>query len=341
MKSNTSLPKTIQLAHGSGGLMTRELLDQIVFNTFRNPYLEQKHDGAIVPLKGPVVISTDSFVVSPIFFRGGDIGELAVNGTVNDVAMCGAVPEFISLGFIIEEGLEMDQFLRVVESVKRAAEEAGVQVVTGDTKVVESGKGDKIFINTTGIGNPHPKAEISMDRIKAGDHILVSGPIAAHGMAILSEREGLEFESEIQSDTTCLNHLVRDLLDEFGPEIHLLRDPTRGGLSGVCSEIAQDSKLGILLRENDLPLDKQVAAACEILGLDPLYVANEGVFCAVVNPASSTAALEFMRKHPKGSRAALVGELREAHPGKVVMESPVGGTRIVTPLIGEQLPRIC
>jgi hydrogenase expression/formation protein HypE len=341
MKSNTTLPETIQLAHGSGGLMTRELLDQIVFNTFRNPYLEQKHDGAIVPLKGPVVISTDSFVVSPIFFRGGDIGELAVNGTVNDVAMCGAIPEFISLGFIIEEGLEMDQFLRVVESVKRAAEEAGVQVVTGDTKVVESGKGDKIFINTTGIGNPHPDAEISMDRIGAGDHILVSGPIAAHGMAILSEREGLEFESEIQSDTTCLNHLVRDLLDEFGSEIHLLRDPTRGGLSGVCSEIAQDSNLGILLRENDLPLDKQVAAACEILGLDPLYVANEGVFCAVVNPVSSAAVLEFMRKHPKGSRAALVGELREAHPGKVVMESPVGGTRIVTPLIGEQLPRIC
>jgi hydrogenase expression/formation protein HypE len=341
MKNKPALPDTIQLAHGSGGQMTRELLDQIVFNTFRNPYLEQKHDGAIVPLKGPVVISTDSFVVSPIFFRGGDIGELAVNGTVNDVAMCGAIPEYISLGFIIEEGLEMAQFLRVVESVKRAAEKAGVQVVTGDTKVVESGKGDKIFINTTGIGNPHPKAQISMDRVRGGDQILVSGPIAAHGMAILSEREGLEFESEIQSDTACLNHLVRDLLDEFGQEIHLLRDPTRGGLSGVCSEIAQDSNLGILLRENALPLDKQVAAACEILGLDPLYVANEGVFCAIVSPAASAAVLEFMQQHPDGSRAALVGELREAHPGKVVMESPVGGTRIVTPLIGEQLPRIC
>ena len=341
MKSKYTLPDTIQLAHGSGGQMTRELLDQIVFNTFRNPYLEQKHDGAIVPLKGPVVISTDSFVVSPIFFRGGDIGDLAVNGTVNDVAMCGGIPEFISLGFIIEEGLEMAQFLRVVKSVKKAAEEAGVQVVTGDTKVVESGKGDKIFINTTGIGNPHPKAKISMDRVGIGDQILISGPIAAHGMAILSEREGLEFESEIQSDTTCLNHLVRDLLDEFGSDIHLFRDPTRGGLSGVCSEIAQDSNLGILLRENALPLDKQVAAACEILGLDPLYVANEGIFCAVVNAAASAAVLEFMRKHPKGSMASLVGELREAHPGKVVMESAVGGTRIVTPLIGEQLPRIC
>jgi hydrogenase expression/formation protein HypE len=321
--------------------MTRELLDQIVFNTFRNPYLEQKHDGAIVPLKGPVVISTDSFVVSPIFFRGGDIGELAVNGTVNDVAMCGAIPEFISLSFIIEEGLEMDQFLRVVESVKRAAEEAGVQVVTGDTKVVESGKGDKIFINTTGIGNPHPKAQISMDRVGEGDQILVSGPIAAHGMAILSEREGLEFESEIQSDTTCLNHLVRELLDQFGADIHLLRDPTRGGLSGVCSEIAQDSGLGILLREDALPMDKQVAAACEILGLDPLYVANEGIFCAVVNAEASSDILSFMKQHPKGSEAALVGELHGAHPGKVVMRGPVGGTRIVTPLIGEQLPRIC
>ena len=341
MKSNQPLPDSIQLAHGSGGLMTRELLDQIVFNTFKNPYLEQKHDGAIVPLKGPVVISTDSFVVSPIFFRGGDIGELAVNGTVNDVAMCGAIPEYISLGFIIEEGLEMAQFLRVVESVRRAAEEAGVQVVTGDTKVVESGKGDKIFINTTGIGNPHPKAQISMDRVGAGDQILVSGPIAAHGMAILSEREGLEFESEIQSDTTCLNHLVRDLLDEFGEDIHLLRDPTRGGLSGVCSEIAQDSSLGILLRENALPLEKQVAAACEILGLDPLYVANEGVFCAIVNPSVGEKVLEFMKGHPKGAQAALIGELVEAHPGKVVMESPVGGKRIVTPLIGEQLPRIC
>ena len=341
MKNSHPLPSTIQLAHGSGGQMTRELLDKIVFNTFRNPYLEQKHDGAIVPLKGPVVISTDSFVVSPIFFRGGDIGELAVNGTVNDVAMCGAIPEFISLGFIIEEGLEMAQFLRVVESVRRAAEEAGVQVVTGDTKVVESGKGDKIFINTTGIGNPHPKGQISMDRVREGDHILVSGPIAAHGMAILSEREGLEFESDIQSDTTCLNHMVRELLDIFGADIHLLRDPTRGGLSGVCSEIAQDSGLGILLRENAIPLEKQVAAACEILGLDPLYVANEGIFCAIVNPAVSTDILQFMNQHPKGSKAALVGELLGVHPGKVVMKSPVGGTRIVTPLIGEQLPRIC
>jgi len=341
MKFEPELPASIQLAHGSGGQMTRELLDQIIFSTFKNPYLEQKHDGAIVPIQGQVVISTDSFVVSPIFFRGGNIGELAVNGTVNDVAMCGGIPQYISLGFIIEEGLPTRDFIKIVASIKQAAETAGVQVVTGDTKVVESGKGDKIFINTTGIGNPHPKSRISMDRIQAGDQILLSGPIAAHGMAILSEREGLEFESEIISDTTCLNHLVNDLLDEFGDSVHLLRDPTRGGVSGVCSEIAQDSQLGIALKETALPMDKQVAAACEILGLDPLYVANEGIFCAVVSGKAAPQILEFVRKHPKGVRASLIGKLTGEHPGKVVMESPVGGKRIVTPLIGEQLPRIC
>lgn len=335
------MSSSIQLAHGSGGLMTRELLDQIIFSTFKNPFLEQKHDGAIVPLKGPVVISTDSFVVSPIFFAGGNIGDLAVNGTVNDVAMCGGVPEFISLGFIIEEGLSTSDFIKIVETIKAAAEEAGVLIVTGDTKVVESGKGDKIFINTTGIGSPHPRARISMDRIRPGDQLLVSGPIAAHGMAILSEREGLRFESQIKSDTTCLNHLVRDLLDEFGEQVHLLRDPTRGGVSSVCSEIAQDSALGVLLRETALPLDPQVAAACEMLGLDPLYVANEGIFCALVDAEAAPEILARMKAHPKGGRAALIGEVRSEYPGKVVMESAVGGSRIVTPLIGEQLPRIC
>ncbi|MDM9630148.1 hydrogenase expression/formation protein HypE [Robiginitalea aurantiaca] len=341
MSPKPNLPDSIQLAHGSGGLMTRELLDEIVFTTFKNPYLEQKHDGAIVPLTGPVVISTDSFVVSPIFFRGGDIGELAVNGTVNDVAMCGGIPRYLSLGFIIEEGLLTTDFLKIVESIKRAADAAGVQVVTGDTKVVESGKGDKIFINTTGIGSPHPNGQIAMERIAEGDQILVSGPIAAHGMAILSEREGLEFESEIQSDTTNLNHLVDDLLKAFGGAIHLFRDPTRGGVSGVCSEIAQDSGRGVLLRETDFPIHHQVAAACEILGLDPLYVANEGILCAVVDGAVAPEVLAFMQAHPKGSGSACIGSIVPDHPGKVVMESSIGGKRIVTPLIGEQLPRIC
>jgi hydrogenase expression/formation protein HypE len=255
--------------------------------------------------------------------------------------MCGGIPQFLSLGFIIEEGLPTSDFRKIVQSIKVAAEDAGVQIVTGDTKVVESGKGDKIFINTTGIGRPHPKAEIAMERIVGGDQILVSGPIAAHGMAILSEREGLEFESEIQSDTTNLNHLVHDLLDKFGPAVHLLRDPTRGGVSGVCSEIAQDSNLGVLLHETDFPMDKQVSAACEILGLDPLYVANEGILCAIVEGSSAPEVLAFMQAHPKGSKAACIGSIVADHPGKVVMESSIGGKRIVTPLIGEQLPRIC
>ena len=341
MYSKPKLPDSIQLAHGSGGLMTRELLDEIVFTTFQNPYLEQKHDGAIVPLEGPVVISTDSFVVSPIFFRGGNIGELAVHGTVNDVAMCGGIPKFLSLSFIIEEGLPTSDFLKIVHSIKVAADASGVQIVTGDTKVVESGKGDKIFINTTGIGSPHPKGRIAMEHVTVGDQVLVSGPIAAHGMAILSEREGLEFESEIQSDTTNLNHLVDDLLQNFGPAIHLLRDPTRGGVSGVCSEIAQDSDLGVVLRETDFPIDPQVSAACEILGLDPLYVANEGILCAIVDGRDASEILSFMKGHAKGSKAACIGAIVEEHPGKVVMESSIGGKRIVTPLIGEQLPRIC
>lgn len=341
MYTKPKLPNSIQLAHGSGGLMTRELLDEIVFTTFKNPYLEQKHDGAIVPLKGPVVISTDSFVVSPIFFKGGNIGELAVHGTVNDVAMCGGIPQFLRLSFIIEEGLPTAEFLEIVRAIKSAADDSGVLIVTGDTKVVESGKGDKIFINTTGIGRPHPRAHIAMERIVSGDQVLVSGPLAAHGMAILSQREGLEFESEIQSDTTNLNHLVDDMLTAFGPAIHLLRDPTRGGVSGVCSEIAQDSNLGVLLCETDIPLEAQVSAACEILGLDPLYVANEGILCAVVEKDRAGEILDFMKGHPKGTKAACIGSIVAEHPGKVVMESSIGGKRIVTPLVGEQLPRIC
>jgi len=336
-----AFPDSIQLGHGSGGVMTRELLDQFVFSTFSNPFLDRKHDGSVLPVDGPLAISTDSFVVSPIFFKGGDIGDLAVNGTVNDVAMCGARPEYLSLSFILEEGLLTADFLRIAQSVRRAAEAAGVQIVTGDTKVVERGKGDKIFINTTGIGRVHPRANIALSNVRPGDRLLLSGPIAAHGMAILSEREGLQFESEIRSDTTCLNHMVLELLDHFGSDVHLLRDPTRGGLASVCSEIAQDSRLGIELWETALPLDAQVAAACEILGMDPLYVANEGVCCALVAPEIEGAALEIMRRHEAGNRAVCVGSVRETHAGKVIMESTIGGSRIVTPLLGEQLPRIC
>lgn len=332
---------SINLGHGSGGIMTRDLLDKIIFTIFDNPLLNQKHDGAIIRFDTEMAVSTDSFVVSPIFFKGGNIGELAVNGTVNDVSMCGAIPKYLSLAFIIEEGLAMDQFVSIVKSVKEAADKSGVQIITGDTKVVERGKGDKIFINTTGFGAVHPKARISAARIKVGDRIIVNGNIAQHGMAIMSEREGLEFESSIESDTTNVNDLVKQLLDDFGEDIHLFRDPTRGGMASVLSEIATDIGMGVKIFENDLPLEKQVAAACEILGLDPLYVANEGVFITIVDEKIADEVLELMRKDPKGQNAKCVGFISKDHPNKVVMESSIGGIRMVSPLIGEQLPRIC
>ena len=333
--------ESIQLGHGSGGLMTRDLLDKIIFKTFSNTFLDQKHDGAIVNLKGQIAISTDSFVVSPVFFKGGNIGELAVNGTVNDVAMCGAIPKYVSLAFIIEEGLKIDEFIIIVNAIKKAADESGVQVITGDTKVVERGKGDQIFINTTGFGEVNPKAKIATKHIKKGDKILLNGYIAQHGMAIMSQREGLEFESTIESDTTNLNFLVNDLINEFGDKIHLFRDPTRGGVASVLSEIAQDIEKGVMIYEDYIPLEKQVAAACEILGLDPLYVANEGVFMVIVDQSIFEDVMSFMKKDEKGKHAAYIGEITEDHPGKVVMQSSIGGKRIVSPLIGEQLPRIC
>lgn len=333
--------ETINLGHGSGGLMTRNLLDKIIFKAFNNAYINQKHDGAIININSQIAISTDSFVISPIFFKGGNIGELAVNGTVNDVAMCGAIPQYLSLAFIVEEGLSIKEFIKIVHSIKKTAEICGVQIITGDTKVVERGKGDKIFINTTGFGEVHPKANISAKNIKVGDKIIVSGFIAQHGMAIMSQREGLQFESDIVSDTTNINFLVNDLLNNFGEKIHLLRDPTRGGLASVLAEIAGDTQLGISIDEHKLPLEKQVAAACEILGLDPLYVANEGVFLAIVNSEIADAVLDMMKKDKKGKNAVCIGQITNDHPTKVVMKSTIGGKRIVTPLIGEQLPRIC
>jgi len=331
----------INLGHGSGGLMTRELLDELIFKEFSNPYLDARHDGSIFEAKGRIAVSTDSFVVSPIFFKGGNIGHLAVHGTVNDVAMCGAIPKFISLAFIVEEGLDTEEFKKVIQSIKQAAFESKVQVITGDTKVVERGKGDKLFINTTGFGPVHPKAKVSYKRIKAGDQIIISGRIAQHGMAIMSEREGLEFESTILSDTTNLNFLTTELLDRWGEHIHLFRDPTRGGVASVLSEIAIDTGLGINIGESDLPLEKQVAAACEMLGIDPLYVANEGVFITMVDREVAPAVLDYLKSTEKGAHAACIGSFTADHPGKVVMTSLIGGRRLVTPLLGEQLPRIC
>ncbi|WP_455170351.1 hydrogenase expression/formation protein HypE [Aegicerativicinus sediminis] len=331
----------INLGHGSGGSMTRTLLDDVIFKTFSNPLLNQKHDGSILELKGKIAISTDSFVVSPIFFRGGNIGELAVNGTVNDVAMCGAQPKYLSLAFIVEEGLKIEEFIAIVNSIKATADRCGVEIVTGDTKVVERGKGDKIFINTTGVGVIHPKANISMERIKVGDKIVINGNIAQHGMAIMSQREGLEFESDIVSDTTNLNYIANELLDQFGDDVHLFRDATRGGVASVLSEIALDTGKGVYIEEKNLPIDKQVSAACEILGLDPLYVANEGVFLAVVDQSVATEVLRQMQTNQKAKNSMCIGEITQSNSKKVVMESVIGGKRIVTPLIGEQLPRIC
>ncbi|THD66291.1 hydrogenase expression/formation protein HypE [Robertkochia marina] len=333
--------KKIELGHGSGGLLTRELLDELIFSTFRNPYIDQKHDGAVLPLTGEVVISTDSFVVSPIFFKGGDIGELAVNGSVNDVAMCGGIPKYLSLAFIIEEGLPVEDLKKILQSISIAAKRSGVEVVTGDTKVVEKGKGDRIFINTTAVGMKHPGADITMSRILPGDQIIVNNSLAQHGMAIMSEREGLAFESAISSDTTNLNYVVSDILDRFGTQIHLLRDATRGGVAGVLSEIAVDTSLGVFLKEEAIPLQKQVAAACDLLGLDPLYVANEGVFLVVAHQDIAHDLLEALKVQDPEASPAIIGEITTAHPEMVVLESKIGGRRVVTPLIGEQLPRIC
>ncbi len=331
----------ITLGHGSGGTLTNQLLSSGVFNVLSNPYLDEKHDGAILSMNGKMAFSSDSFVISPIFFPGGNIGELAVNGTVNDLAMCGAVPQFLSLSFIIEEGLTMKDFWEILTSIKNACNKAGVQVVTGDTKVVEKGKGDKIFINTSGVGLLHEKANISFKNIKAGDKIIISNQIATHGVAIMSVREGLDFETDIISDTCNLNYTVKKLLDEFGEAIHLFRDPTRGGVATVLNEIARDSNLGVEINQRDLPVDEQVAGACEMLGLDPLYVANEGVFIAIIESSISNDLINLLRNDENGKQATCIGEIVSDHPRQVVMKSNIGGRRVVNMLVGEQLPRIC
>ena len=333
---------TILLAHGGGGRLTQMLIERMFWPTFRNPALETLHDGAVLEVEGVrLAFTTDSFVVSPLFFPGGDIGELAVNGTVNDLAMCGAHPLYLSLGLILEEGFPMEDLWRVVRSIQETAREAGVEVATGDTKVVDRGKGDGVFINTTGLGLIPPGIRISPQRARPGDVVLVSGAIAVHGIAILSVREGLEFETTLESDTASLNGLVEALLGAAGPEVHVLRDPTRGGVASALNEIAASAGVGIELEEASIPIWDEVKGACEILGLDPLYVANEGKCLAIVAPEVAEAVLEAMRSHPLGGEAAIVGQVVEAHPGTVILRSRVGGKRVVDMLSGEQLPRIC
>lgn len=331
----------ITMGHGSGGLLTHRLLSKMVFEVLQDDILNQQHDGAILTMQGPLAFSTDSFVVSPIFFPGGDIGDLAVNGTVNDLAMCGAKPQYLSLSFIIEEGLPTADLGRIIMSIKDAADRAGVNIVTGDTKVVEKGKGDKIFINTSGVGCLLPGANIHHNRLEHGDRLIISGQVATHGIAIMSVRQGLEFETTIESDTMNLNHTIGKLIKEYGSSIKFLRDPTRGGVASVLNELAELTQLGIAIDEEAIPLDEQVEGACEMLGLDPLYVANEGIFIAVVDAANAEDILATIRQDDNGRQAAIIGQVTQEHPGKVIMKSSIGGRRVVNYLTGEQLPRIC
>ena len=332
----------VTLAHGGGGRLTHALIERMFLAAFRNPALEPLHDGAVLEVPaGRLAISTDSYVVSPLFFPGGDIGSLAVHGTVNDLAMCGAQPLALTAGFVLEEGLPMDDLWRIVRSMAQAADDAGVSIVTGDTKVVDRGKGDGVFINTTGIGLVPEGVSIAPSRARPGDRLLLSGRIADHGIAILSVREGLAFETTIESDSAALNGLVGALLGALGERVHVLRDPTRGGVASATNEIAAAAQVGLRLEERAIPLAEQVRGACEILGLDPLYVANEGKCLAIVAPEAAERALALLRAHPLGREAAIIGEVVADHPGRVMMRSRVGGMRIVDMLSGEQLPRIC
>jgi hydrogenase expression/formation protein HypE len=331
----------VLMAHGGGGKLSQHLIRTMFLSQFTSEALRPLHDGALHQLGNlRLAFSTDSYVVSPIFFPGGTIGELAVNGTVNDLAMCGARPLYLSAGFIIEEGLPMHDLWRVVVSMQEAARKARVALVTGDTKVVDRGKGDRIFINTSGIGTIHTGVHITPARATPGDAVLLSGRIADHGIAIMSVREGLEFSTELKSDTAPLNTLVDAMLDAC-PDIHVLRDPTRGGLASALNEIADSAQVGIHLRQNSIPIGEEVRGACELLGLDPLYVANEGKLIAIVPPADAERVLAAMRAHPLGRDAVPVGSVVAEHPGVVTMETAIGGTRVVDMLSGEQLPRIC
>jgi hydrogenase expression/formation protein HypE len=338
--------KQIVLGHGSGGKLTADLIDKIFLPAFRNPILDKLDDQAVVTINGArLAFTTDSFVVTPIFFPGGDIGRLAVHGTVNDLAMSGARPLYLSAAFILEEGLPVDDLRRIVESMRASAADAGVQFVTGDTKVVDRGKGDQIFITTTGIGLIEPGINISADRARPGDAVLLSGHLGDHGMAIMSQREGLEFEGAIESDCASLNGLVAAMLatpSPTGPDfIHCLRDPTRGGAATTLNEISKHTNVGMLLNERSIPVRESVKGACEVLGLDPLYVANEGKLLAIVRPDMAAAVLAQMRAHPLGRDAALIGEVVTDHPGMVLMKTEIGGTRVLDVMFGEQLPRIC
>jgi hydrogenase expression/formation protein HypE len=339
--------KNIVLGHGSGGKLSAELIAQVFLPAFANPILDRLDDQAVFEVGGSrLAFTTDSFVVTPIFFPGGDIGQLAVNGTVNDLAMSGARPLYLAAAFILEEGLPTEDLRRIVQSMSAAARDAGVQFVTGDTKVVNRGKGDQIFITTTGVGVIERPVTISAAGARPGDQILLSGYIGDHGMAIMSQRENLEFEGAIASDCASLHGLVSAMLEtcanaDMLDAIHCLRDPTRGGVATTLNEMAAQSKVGMLLHEHGIPVRESVRGACEVLGLDPLYVANEGKLLAIVAAEAADAVLESTRRHPLGRDAQIIGEVVREHPGMVRMKTLVGGSRILDVMFGEQLPRIC
>lgn len=331
----------ILLAHGGGGKLMHQLLDSVIIPALDNPHMEARHDASVISVgNARLAFTTDSYVVQPLFFPGGDIGTLAINGTVNDLSMAGARPLFLSLGLILEEGLPIETLSRIMESLKASAAAAGVHIVTGDTKVVDRGKGDGIFINTAGIGIVEHQLAIAPASVRPDDVIIISGDLGRHGIAIMAQREGLQFETTIQSDCAPLNGVVQKLVDS-GIEIHCLRDLTRGGLASTLVEIAQSARVGVQIDERLVPVSEGVRGACEILGLDPLYVANEGRFAAFVPEPDSVRALAIMRGESVSESAVIIGKVTTTHGGLVMMTSTIGSNRIVDMLSGEQLPRIC
>ncbi|MFC1921033.1 hydrogenase expression/formation protein HypE [Chloroflexota bacterium] len=330
----------VLLAHGSGGKLSYDLIESSFISVLGNPTLNMLEDSAILEFEGRMAFTTDSYVISPIFFRGGDIGKLAICGTVNDLSMSGATPLYLSLSLIIEEGLLIADLNKIIASIRDTAAEAGVKIVAGDTKVVDKGSADKLFINTSGIGIVPPGIDISAANARPGDRIIVSGTIGDHGIAIMSQREGLEFNIPVPSDCAPLNRMVAEML-EVSADIHCLRDPTRGGLATTLNEFAQHSAVGINLYEETIPVNKSVAGACELLGFDPLYVANEGKLVAIVDPADAEKVLGRMKQNQYGHEAAIIGEVVKEHPERVVMKTLIGASRIVDMLVDELLPRIC
>jgi hydrogenase expression/formation protein HypE len=334
------LKDKILLAHGSGGKLAHELIEKNFLKALANPFLVKLDDSAVFHLSGRVAFTTDSYVVNPIFFPGGDIGKLAVYGTVNDLAMSGAKPLYLSLSFIIEEGLPQSELNEIVDSIQKATQETRVEIVTGDTKVVHRGSADKLFINTAGVGIIPDGVNISGSNASPGDKVILSGTIGDHGIAVLSQREGLSFSTQLESDCAPLGSLVAEML-AASPNIHCLRDPTRGGLTTTLNELAKQSKVSIRIEEERIPVRDEVLGACEMLGFDPLYVANEGKLVAIVLPEDADKVLKAMRENHYGKDATIIGEVTADHPGRVVMKTCLGASRIIDMLVGDLLPRIC